>query len=443
MRTMERHIGLEQELFLVDEEGVLSSRADEFLERCWKMAESEGSSPESFVEECAKNIIEINTPPTRTLSELAEAYLSGLDLALRAGRKLGLRLYPLATYPLPAKPALRADKRYKLQALTVGWQRFLHAARCAGVHLHLELSRGTVDPDRVVAHDAPPAAREELLNLYNLGTALDPALIALTRASPFYEGQAPGVAVRTAFYRGNALFGWEGLYKNLPEVGALRPYVKSVEELVELQLTGYREWLRAMDRAGVARRLFFEAEGNALKASWNPVRTNRHGTVELRGIDGNYPKVVLMTATLIHGAANRIRREKLAVVPDERSHLLRVEGDRLLVPGFRYLSKDLFYAATTSGIGSAEIRTYVDSIVEFARPERLGTEHPAGLEFHGGSYKTVEVEILERFPQTSLSADEGLRLVRESCDELEEQVSSLRRKCWSKPEPEDSEIGTQ
>ncbi|HZG62998.1 MAG TPA: hypothetical protein VEY13_05725, partial [Rubrobacteraceae bacterium] len=46
----------------------------------------------------------------------------------------------------------------------------------------------------------------------------DPALVALTRSCPFYEGLAPGLAVRTAFYRGSSLFGWEGLYTDLPEV---------------------------------------------------------------------------------------------------------------------------------------------------------------------------------------------------------------------------------
>ncbi len=81
-----------------------------------------------------------------------------------------------------------------------------------GVHLHLELPSGTVDPDAVVSPGAPASARWELLNLYNLATAPDPALVALTRASPFHEGRAPGLAARTAFYRGSALFGCEELY---------------------------------------------------------------------------------------------------------------------------------------------------------------------------------------------------------------------------------------
>ncbi len=431
---MERRIGLEQEFFLVDVAGALSERADEFLARCHEAAGEEGLGLEGFVEECAMGMVEINTPPVYTVADLAEAYLARLDLALRTGRELGIRLYPLATYPLPITPDLRENPGYELQARTLGRERFLHAGRCAGVHLHLELPTGIVDPETVVSRDAPAAARKELLDLYNLGTALDPALVALTRSCPFYEGEAPGMAVRTAFYRGSAVFGWEGLYQYLPEVGNLRPYAGSVRELVERQLAGYRIWLQAMDRAGVERRLFFEAGGDVLKASWNPVRINRHGTVELRGIDSNYPKVILATVALVHGPAEKVRREGLAVEPDDRTYTFEVDGSRLLVPGFEYLGESLFYAAATGGVKSPEVSAYLDSIVEFVGSGGMVSSCLPGLELSKGPYETTEADILRGFPRiTHFSTEEGLRLVRESCDELEEQVSYLRQKVSEVP----------
>ena len=91
----ERRIGLEQEFFLVDEEGVPSDRADEFLSRCREMAAVEGLEPESFVGEVSRSLVEINNPPAWTVEDLAETYLASLDLALRAGRELGVRIYPL------------------------------------------------------------------------------------------------------------------------------------------------------------------------------------------------------------------------------------------------------------------------------------------------------------------------------------------------------------
>jgi gamma-glutamyl:cysteine ligase YbdK (ATP-grasp superfamily) len=435
---MERRTGLEQEIFLVDGAGAPSDRADEFLARCREIAGEEGLDPETFVGEVSRSMVEINTPPARTMAELAETYLASLDLALRAGRELGVGLYPLATYPLPVKPTLRGGPNYEFQARTIGHGRFVHAARCAGVHLHLELPPGMVDPDAVVSSGASTAdAREELLSIYNLATALDPALVALTRASPFYEGRASGMAVRTAFYRGSALFGCEGLYTHLPEVGDLRPYARSVEELVERQLAGYQAWLRAMHRSGVDRSLFFENGGNVLKASWNPVRLNQHGTVELRSMDGNYPEIILAVTTLVYGAANRVRSERLRVVPDEQAYALRVEGGRLYVPGFEYLGKVLSYAAATEGVEDAAVSAYLDSVFEFAAPAGAGPGYLAGLRSPGGDYKTTEAGILRETPLiTHLSVNEGLRLVREACEGLEAQVSSLRRKASEELERE-------
>jgi gamma-glutamyl:cysteine ligase YbdK (ATP-grasp superfamily) len=424
----QRRIGIEQEFFLVDEEGVPSDRADEFLVRCRETAGEEGLSPEGFVGEVSWSMVEINTLPARTVADLAEAYLASLDLALRAGRELKVRLYPLSTYPLPVEPVLRSGADYEFQARTIGYGRFLHAARCTGVHLHLELPEGTLEPDSVISPDAPAAAQEELLNLYNLATALDPALVALARACPFYEGRAPGLAARTAYYRGSALLGCEGLYTHIPEVGDLRPYAKSVRELIERQLAGYEAWLEAMDRAGVERRLFFETGGNTLKASWNPVRLNQHGTVELRAIDGNYPEVVLAVASLVHGTASRVRRDALTVEPGDRSRAFEVESDRLRVPGFEYLSRSLFYAAATEGVENPEVSAYLDSVFEFAESEGRGYGYLAALRTSEGLYRTTETGILSASPRVvHLSIDAGLRLVREACDELEEQVSSLRQ----------------
>ena len=427
MGAMEqRRIGIEQEFFLVDEEGAPSDRADEFLARCRETAGEEGLSPEGFVGEVSWSMVEINTLPARTVADLAEAYLASLDLALRAGQELGVRLYPLSTYPLPVDPVLRSGPEYEFQARTIGQRRFLHAARCTGVHLHFELPEGILDPDAVISPGASAAALEELLNLYNLATALDPALVALTRASPFYEGKAPGLAARTAYYRGSALLGCEGLYTHLPEVGDLRPYARSARELVERQLAGYEAWLEAMDRARVERRLFFEAGGNALKASWNPVRLNQHGTVELRAIDGNYPEVVLAVAALVHGTASRVRRDGLTVEPGDLTRAFEVEGDRLRVPGFEYLGGSLFYAAATEGVENPEVSAYLDSVFEFAASEGWESRYLAALRNTEGHYRTTEASILSALPRiVHLSMDEGLRLVREACDELEEQVSSL------------------
>src|SRR5215213_6088706 len=359
-----RRIGLEQEFFLVDRSGVLRDLADPFLRRCLEAAQAAGFDPRCFKAECVKSLVEISTLPSSGIEEVAKEYLNNLHLALGVASELGLALYPLGTYPLPIRPALRDDPSYAIKATTIGYERFLGAGRCAGTHLHLELPAGTVWPDVKVALDAPLAVQRELLGLYNLATALDPALVALTRACPFYEGRADRFATRTVHYRG--ILGFEGHYTDLREVGGLSPYASRVEDLVDQQRARYRAWFAAMDLAGVERRLFAQAGGNLHRASWNPVRLSHHGTVEIRSMDANYPEVTLAVCALICGAVDRLRRERLSVRPSRQVRTLELDGNALLVPPFPYLSGDLLSAAVTNSARDERIEAYLDSFFRFA-----------------------------------------------------------------------------
>src|SRR5215211_5364661 len=417
-------IGLEQEFFLVDRWGALSELADPFLRRCWDAARAEGLDPLCFKAECVKSLVEVVTPPSPRLADLIEEYLNSLDLALKVASELGLALYPLGTYPLPISPVLRDDPVYMVKASTIGHGRFSHAGRCAGALLHLELPAGTVWPDVKAALDAPAAAQRELLGLYNLTTALDPALVALTRACPFYEGRTDGFAARTVHYRG--ILGFEGLYEDLHEVGGLSAYASRVEDLVDQQRARYRAWFSAMDLAGVERRLFAQAGGSLHRASWNPVRLSHHGTVEIRSMDANYPEMVLAVCALIRGAAERVRRERLEVIPSRGVLTLEPDGDLLHVPIFSYLNGELLGAAVTRGVLDRRVEAYVDSVMKFASPYLESPELVGPLVSSRG-YKTTEAELLESFPtpKVSLTREEGLSLVRDACLRLQEQVSSL------------------
>ncbi len=421
--NQKRRMGLEQEFLLVDESGRPSERADELLARCAEAAPSEGLDPDDFSEECSRSMVEVKTAPAETLEELEEGYMANVGLAVRLGRELGLWLYPLATYPLPLTPSFREAPRYTLQIETIGSERFMDAGRCFGVHLHLEVGADIVDPVEVVSPDAPPAGVRELLDVYNLATALDPALIALTRSCPFYEGRATGLAARTAFYRGSAEFGWDGVYSELPELGGLQPYAEEAGDLIHRQKRGRETWREAMDSAGVGSEHLPEMSGGVLDICWRPVRLSPHGTVELRGLDSNFPDATFSVAALICAAAERLRNENLSIEPTEKLRRFESDGKRLFVPDFEGVGSELFFAAATEGPNHPMVAAYLDSIIEFAgepTPEYINR-----LKNADGTYRTTEAEILDNFPPSDdslVGEEEGLRLVREACDALEERV---------------------
>ena len=177
------------------------------MQLCREISEEERGVEACVAPEFVKSLVEVSTPPVGSLPELEREYPDNLRLALRAARSLGIRLYPLGTYPLGMQPAMRAETDYRVQVRTVGSERFVHAGRCAGTHLHLELAEGTVNLEIGIAASASEGARAEALNLHNLARALDRLLISLTRSCPFYEGEATGLASRTFRYRGSHEFG--------------------------------------------------------------------------------------------------------------------------------------------------------------------------------------------------------------------------------------------
>ncbi|WP_375497181.1 glutamate-cysteine ligase family protein [uncultured Nostoc sp.] len=428
MAIVKRRIGLEQEFFLVDEAGNLSDRADEFLTSCQLMAQAQGLNPNYFVAEFVKSMVEINTPPADTAKELGRVYLTNLKLALCAAQQIGLRLYPLSSYPLHTMPVMRDHPNYHVQARTVGYEQFLHAGKCTGTHLHLEVPPGVIDPRVAVSYNSTLAQREELLNIFNLATACDSALISLTRACPFYEGQAIGLAAHTVRYRGSEIFGWEGVYTHLQPVGSLMPYAESVEGLVEQQFARYYAWLQAMEKASIEPNLLLEVGGSLLKSAWNPVRLNKLGTVEIRCIDSNYPSVILTVITLLENAAKRVRQENLTVRPAKGMQIFELVGNHLYVPDFEYLNGELLLTSATEGVKNLKVRAYVDSILQFASAVGgEGANFLTKLSRNLDRYQTIEASILQEFTPTTaqLSLDAGLRLVRSSCDKLEAQVSSI------------------
>ena len=431
MKLNNSRLGLEQEFFIVDREGFLSHRADEFLSECDRLAKEKGCQPDCFAPEFVKSIVEINTVPANSFGELAQEYLNLLEILLSAGQELGLRVYPLSTYPLYTSPIMRNKPNYHLQVMTVGAGRFDNAAKCTGTHIHLDLPDDVVDRQIGIAYNSSPEARERVLSIYNLAIAFDAAVISLSRACPFYEGKVAGKAMRTIHYRGSQRFAWQGVYTNLQSVGGLMPYAETVEDLTRQLFARYHSWLQAMDRAGVDRQIFLDSGGELLTAGWNPIRLNAIGTVELRGADSNYPQVILALVGLISEAASRVRRENLTVRPKAECKTFELKGQNLNVPEFDYLNNDLLYAAVTEGIDNTAVKDYLDSILEFScqNDNEMGN-YLSQFKTSLGEYTTTEAELLVKFPTNTgtISRSDGLALVRYCCDRLEAQVSDLKSK---------------
>lgn len=426
-----RRLGLEQEFFIVEPSGELSNQADPLIEACQVEARGSVIAPDSFEAEWVRNILEIKTPPADSPEALAGDYLEILRVAMAAADSLGLRIYPLASYPLHLIPTIRDAMNNHVQVRTVGHERFLNAGRCTGVHVHIEVPSETIDPIAGIRYDSGIDAQKEVVNAYNLGTALDPVMIALGRSCPFHEGKSNGLAHHTSRYRGSSHFGWDGVYTQLQEVGGLRPYAESTEHLVHLQFDRHFSWLQAMDEAGVERELFCAPTYGLLKSSWNPIRLNVHGTIEHRNIDSNLPSIVLGLTLLLSDLHAHVRERGLTVTPDPDVVEIVEHEDRLLVPDHDVLNQRMLFAAVTEGLRSDLISNYTQSALRIVSSHE---EHPPWLQAltpQTAGWQTTEYRLLEQFASSGreLERDQGLQLVLQLCDEFANDVNLLSQQC--------------
>jgi hypothetical protein len=139
---------------------------------------------------------------------------------------------------------------------------------------------------------------------------------------------------------------------------------------------------------------------------------------------------VLAACSLARATADRVRREGLSVEPSGETRVFEAEGKTLNIPHWTYLGGDLLVAAMTGGASNPEVVAYLDSILEFAAP--YGGERLEGLRrarYETGGYPTTEARISEEYAigENCISEKEGLHLVLYACEELEAQVSRLRR----------------
>ena|SRR5947209_13092455 len=79
------------------------------------------------------------------------------------------------------------------------------------------------------------------------------------------------------------------------------------------------------------------------------------------------------------------------------------------MPGFTYLSEDLFYAVVTRGVFDSSDVTYLGFVMQFIGPDVQGSKHLERLQPAAGSYQTTEAGILQSHPYSdaAISRDEG------------------------------------
>lgn len=357
--------GIEFELFTLDEGGYMTNGADRLINRLKR------EYPDIEIKrECGKNMIEIITPPHTDVPDAMLKALEDFEAVTACASEEKLVLYAYGTYPGAFTPEFHTNKRYTAQQKILGKQRFTIGGRCIGLHIHYSLPWGVFDTlEKIIKPLIRSKNKESLINIYNLCIAMDPALTTLTQSSPFYQGERLGKDARVIMYRGGKeLDSPNGLYANLPQFGALQNYKSTNTDLLNVIKERFDEWSELLRHIGRSIATFSK-HGSILDNTWNPVKINAHGTMEIRGMDINHPDIIIAITIMIKFILKAIQEEYIKVIPSDIgvTEPFKLEGKKIYIPPDSHVRNVLQKAAAYEGLKNDLVYGYCQGLLKLAK----------------------------------------------------------------------------
>jgi len=262
-KPLKHHLlGLEAEFMILDSDGYISHSADNILRKTNNIAKKE----------CARNMIEIDALPSKAITGTMHNLIDRTQALTEIMEKEGYFLYFYGTYPGRFVPSMRRDDTYRIKQ-KIFRERFEIAGRCIGFHCHYTLPRGMFDYiSKRLKTFVKSRISQSMVGSYNMLIAMDPVLTTFSQSSPYYQGKLYGKDSRVMFYRGNRMFGVEGLYTDFQDFGGLPHYKHTLIDMMHLIEDRFKEW------SVLVKKLEINVEtlalyGSVLATNWSPVTT--------------------------------------------------------------------------------------------------------------------------------------------------------------------------
>jgi hypothetical protein len=426
--------GIELELFTLDEKGYVINGANQIIKRVKK------EFPEVLIQqECAQNLIELITSPNLEIPHAIFKVIDDLEKVLIIAKKEKIILYACGTYPGIFTPKIYKKARYTAQQKIIGKERFLIAGRCAGLHLHYSLPWGVFDEiSKIIKPLINSKNKQSMVNIYNLCIAMDPALTTLAQSSPFYQGQHIAKDSRVVVYRGGDVFKYpNGLYADLPKFGALQGYKTTNTDILHLISERFEHWKKIIKRVGYDF-LTFTKHGSILESSWNPVRINAHGTMEIRGMDINYPEITIAIGIIAKYVIKEIQEKYLIVESSDKGieSPFKRDGNKIFIPPDSYVINTLQPKAAYEGLKNDDIYKYCLGLINLAK-EFIPAEKNIFLESINkimAERKTISDKIIEKAEamginiKKEMSSTQAANLALVLSSDLYNEISIARNK---------------
>lgn len=355
-RVLKRSLtGFEAEYHLVDNSGNISNRAPEVITKA-----KEHDPNIAIVKEIGKNLVEFNSYPDVKTYNTALNMVDYVEKTMHVCEGMDLNLFPFANYPGRFQPELSESPLYRIKENIFG-QRLLHSPRSASFHHHYTLPKSVFDNEKKELRLLKKSKlKRTLIGSYNFEIAADPVLTLLMQSSPFYQGEHFAKDARVVVYRGGRKLKFmDGFYARHQQIGGLPPYKQTATDLMQSLKRRWKRWEREVKKADPSVN-FDTLYPNKLDIGWHPIKINKHGTLEQRGMDINYMSNMIAVTALLKFCLKKIQREFIEVIPADFGieEAFKIEGDKMYIPPHTYVRNRLQYWSAYKGYNQKEMYDY-------------------------------------------------------------------------------------
>lgn len=359
--------GLEIETFLMDEGGRISYNNLELIKRVLKQ-----HPKAEILKECGRNMIEFGCYPSINTYNPAIEIIGSLEKTIGVAEGMGLRLFPFGTYPGSYRAEFTPDRSggYRIKKKIFGKERFALATKAVGFHHHYALPKGVFDyAKKNIKMLFDSKLQRSMLNAYNFEIAIDPVLTLLMQSSPFIDGRNLAKDCRMLIYRGGKKLKYpKGLYADLQQLGGLPPYKQTETDLINSLKRRREIWKKKVNEADPSAKMSRLYPYN-LDIGWNPVKINKQGTLEQRGMDMNFMSVLLGVSALLKFCLKKIQREFIEVIPSDIGikDPFRIRKGIMFIPPQTHVRVVYQKMSAYEGFESDELFEYAKRFFTFAK----------------------------------------------------------------------------
>ncbi|MBT3407637.1 hypothetical protein HN415_03040 [Candidatus Woesearchaeota archaeon] len=357
--------GLETEFHVIDQKGKISNKAHEIISSLKNTHKNI-----DVTKEIGKNMIEFGCYPGVSAESPTLDLIDSIQKGLEISKKKGLMFYPFATYPGKFKPKFSDTGGYDIKTKIFGSDRIENACRATGFHHHYSLPKSVFDAKlKILKLMRKSKLERSMVASYNFEIAADPALTLFTQSSPFIEGEYLAKDSRTLIYRGGKKLKYmDGLYSRFQQIGGLPPYKQTVTDLLISLSKRWLRWKKEVNKANPA--VDFDLlYPFKLDIGWHPVKINKHGTLEQRGMDINYLSIVVAVTLLLKYILKHIQREFIEVLPADFAidEPFKLENNILYIPPHTYVRNHLQFWSAHKGYDKKEMHYYAKRLYHLGR----------------------------------------------------------------------------